>query len=64
MRRSRTKRDSCDSVQVGVTCDLTMDIEDDVEVVQRSLVVAILAVVALVWYCVLWSLSILGCVAG
>ena len=64
MRRSRTNRDSCDSMQVGVACDLTMDIEDDVEVVQRSLVVAILAVVALVWYCVLWSLSILGCVAG
>ena len=64
MRRSRTKRDSCDSVQAGVTCDLTMDIEDDVEVVQRSLVVTVLAVVALVWYCVLWSLSILGCVAG
>lgn len=27
----------------------------------RSMLVIILAVVALVWYCVLWTLSILGC---
>lgn len=42
----------------------TMDVDDHVEVGQRSRLVILLAVTALAWYILLWSLSILGCVAG
>ncbi|KAH8119952.1 glycosyl transferase family 21-domain-containing protein [Phellopilus nigrolimitatus] len=41
-----------------------MNIDDDGDVSRRPLILTALAVIALVWYCILWTISILGCLTG